>query len=125
MHLGIAKARISGIDNEPTYFDHRCFWKIDIIFKKTSTLLFNHLNNIYMGDNFKEAKKYFENFKNNLKSVGIENGTHLEILFDKDNGRVIAFKNIFSDLWIDTSDKFKAKTFKDLNLSIDSLHIHT
>lgn len=119
----VATARIEGLNEPPYYFDHHCYWVWDIKFSDTSTLLFNNIPFIKVGDTEEEGVAFCNQLKENFKQANIYDGDKVAILFGKDH-RVIAIGCIGQDSWIDVNDKFVNKTFKELNIAIMSLKVH-
>ena len=48
--VNIATARIKGLEKPPYYFDHYCYYAWNIMFEGTSTLFFNNLTFIKVGN---------------------------------------------------------------------------
>lgn len=93
------------------------------MFYDTSTLQFNNLPFIKVGDNEEEAETFCDQLKENFKQAKIHNGDKVAILFET-NGFVRAIGNIGQDLWIDVDNNFLKKTFKDLGIIITSLKVY-
>lgn len=121
--INIATARIEGLTEQPRYFDHRCYYVWSITFSKTSTLKFNHLPLIRVGETEEEGKKICNQFKENFKEAHIHEGDMVAVLFGNDNS-VIAIGKLGEDLWVDATDNFVNKTFGELNIVITSLKVH-
>lgn len=121
--ISIATARISGLDKTAFYSWERCYFAWNIMFFDTSTTLFSNLAFIKVGDNHEEARDFCNQIKNNFKQAYIHDGDKVAVIFDE-HGYVRAIGCIGKDLWIDVDDKFVAKTFKELNIKINSLKVH-
>lgn len=52
--INIATARIKGLKKPPYYFNHLCYYAWDIMFEDTSTLLFDNLTFIKVGNTTEE-----------------------------------------------------------------------
>lgn len=121
--VNIATARIKGLKKPPYYFNHRSYYAWDIMFEDTSTLLFNNIPFIYVGNTEEEAEIFCNQLKENFKEAHIYDGEKVAVIFG-DNGRVLAIGNTGTDEWIDTTDKFIKKTFAELNIIITSLEVY-
>ncbi len=121
--VNIATARIEGLKKSPYYFNHQCYWSWDIIFFDTSTLTFNNLPFIKVGDTEEEGVSFCNQLKENFKQANIYDGDKVAVLFEA-NGDIRAISSIGQDSWIDVTDKFVNKTFKELNIVITSLKVH-
>lgn len=101
--FSIATARIHGLNSNPYFFDHRCYWAYDIWFDESSTMKFTNLPCIKAGNTEKEAKKFWAylNYKFNLLSIS--EGDKVAIIFDK-NGNVRYISAIGENSWIDMCD---------------------
>ena len=121
--INIATARIEGLTNPPYYFDHRCFYAWSITFSDTSTLFFNNLSFIKVGDTEEEGENFCNQLKENFKVAHIHEGDTIAVIFENDCN-VIAIGSLGEDLWIDVTDKFVKKTFEELNIVITSLRVY-
>lgn len=90
--VNIATARIKGLKKPPYYFDHRGYYAWDIMFEDTSTLLFNNIPFIYVGNTEEEAEIFCNQLKENFKEAHIYDGEKVAVIFG-DNGRVLAIGN--------------------------------
>ena len=61
--VNIATARIKGLKNSPYYFEPRCYYAWDIMFEDTSTLFFNNLPFIKVGNTEEEGKVFCNQLK--------------------------------------------------------------
>ena len=120
--VNIATASINGLTKSPYYFEHHCYYAWDIMFEDSSTLSFDNLPFIKVGETKKEAETFCNMIKDNFKKAYIHEGDKVAIIFEKD-GHVIAIGSIGKDMWIDVTDKFVKKTFKELNINITSLKV--
>ena len=121
--INIATARIKGLEDPPYYFESKCYYAWDIMFKDTSTLLFANLPCIKVGNTIEESEIFCNELKENFKKAHIYDGDKVAVIFEKD-GRVLAIGNLGEDAWIDTTDKYVKKTFAELNLVITSLKVY-
>lgn len=121
--INIATARIDGLTKPPYYFEHCCFWAWGIMFSDTPTSEFYNLPFIKVGETEEEARIFCNQIKENFKQAGIYNGDKVVVLFEA-NGSVRAIGSIRRDSWIDVTDKFVKKTFKELNIVITSLKVY-
>jgi hypothetical protein len=121
--INIATARIEGLTKPPYYFDHRCFYAWSITFSDTSTLFFNNLSFIKVGDTEEEGENFCNQLKENFKEAHIHEGDKIAVIFENDCN-VIAIGSLGEDLWIDVTDKFVKKTFEELNIVITSLRVY-
>lgn len=121
--INIATSRIEGLTKPPYYFDHRCFYAWSITFSDTSTLLFNNLPFIRVGDTEEEGEKFCNQLKENFKEAHIYEGNKVAVIF-KNDGNIIAIGSLGADLWIDVTDKYVKKTFEELNIVITSLKVY-
>ena len=120
--IGIASATIKGLDKKPYYFDEKCFWAWNIRFDNAPLFAFNNLCFIYMGETEEEANKSYQEFKGSFTDNHIFEEDTVAIIYDKDG--IVAIGKDCQDCWIHVRDKYKAKTFKELNLSFDSLVVN-
>ena len=121
--VNITTARIEGLEKEPYYFEHKCYWAWDIIFSTPNTFAVKNLTWIKMGDDSKEADKFCNMLKRNFKKANIHEGDKVTLVFET-HGRVIAIGSIAQDKWIDVRDKFAVKRFKDLNIIVKKLKVY-
>ena len=121
--INIATAKIEGLTKPPYYFDHHCYYAWGITFTNTSTLFFNNLPFIRVGNTEEEGEIRCNEIKEVFKQANIHNGSKVAVLFD-DIGEVIAIGKIGKDVWIDVRDNFTKKTFADLNIVITSLKVN-
>jgi len=121
--INIATARIKGLTKPPYYFEHRGFYAWSVTFSDSSTLGFDNLPFIKVGDTKEEGEILCNQLKENFKEAHIHEGDKVAVIFNND-GNVIAIGSIGKDLWIDVTDKFAKKTFKELNIVITSLRVY-
>ncbi len=121
--INIATACIEGLDKQPYCMDHESYYAWSITFSHTSTLGFYNLSNIKAGKTAGEAEKFCNQLKEKFEEANICDGDRVAVIFG-DDGYVLAIGNIGEDLWIDTTDKFVKKTFKELNIIITSLKVY-
>jgi len=121
--LNIATARIEGLTKPPYYFDHRCYYAWSISFSNTSNIFFRNLSFIKAGDTEEEAKTFCNMLKENFNEAHIHEGDKIAVIF-KDDGSIIAIGSLGKDLWIDVTDNFVKKTFKELNIVVTSLKVY-
>ena len=121
--VNITTARIEGLEKQPYYFNHKCYWAWDIIFSDTHTFAVNNLTWIKMGDSEREAIKFCNGLKKKFNKANIYEGNKVALIFENE-GRVIAIGSEGKDKWIDVRDKFKVKSFKDLNIVVTSLKVY-
>lgn len=116
--IGITSATIEGLDKKPYHFKEKCCWAWNLLFSDRPSTFLN-LCAMYMGKNKTEALETYYSFKNTFTDNFIFDGDRVAVIYD-DAGIVAIGKN-GKDSWIDVRDKFKEKTFKELNLIIESL----
>ena len=121
--VSIATARIKGLKKAPYYFEHTGSYVWDIMFENTSTLLFNNLPFIKVGNTEEEGEVFCKQLKENFKEAQIYDGDKVVVIFE-DDGHVLAIGSTGKDLWIDVTDKFVKKTFAELNIAIESLKVY-
>ena len=119
----IATAQIRGLNDSPYYFEHHCFYAWRIIFLKPSTIRIDNLPVIPVGETKEEGEKFCNQLKQNFREALIHEGEKVAVIFE-DDGQVLAIGSLGSNLWIDTRDKFVKKTFKELNININSLKVY-
>jgi len=119
----IATARIKGLTKSPYYLEHHGYFAWDIMFYDTSTLMFDNLPCIEVGNTVEEAVNFCNQLKENFKQGNIHDGDKVAVIF-KENGHVRAIGRIGQDLWVDVDDKFVKKTFEELDIIITSLKVH-
>lgn len=120
--LNIATAKISGMESSPYYFEHKCYWAWGIQFEGCSYFFLPSLPFLKMGDTEDEAQLFCNTVKSNFHSAGIYEESKVVILFSN-NGTVIAIGRVGQDIWIDINDKFRKKTFKELNIKVSTLKV--
>lgn len=114
----IGTGRIYGLREPVYYFDPKCYWAVDIYFKKTTTLFFNHLYYIFAGKTEEEGEKFWNKVKGNFAAANIKERQVVYVLFDQ-RGCVLAIGNMDKKFWIDCNDQFAKKTYDELNLGVD------
>ena len=120
MKVCIGTARINGLTMEPYYFNEKCFWAFDIMLPAI-TGVFGNLPFICLSqDYYGEALENCNKIKKEFKDAGIHDNDKVAVLYNE-RGSVRAIGTIGQDCWIDVDDKFVRKTFKELNIEIDSL----
>lgn len=115
--IGITSATIKGLNDKVYYFDAKCFWAWDITFKDYPLFTFNNMCWLYMGESQQEASKARRKIKKIFDDNGIYDGNRVAIIYDNDG--VVAIGKSHHDCWIHVRDKYKVKTFKELNLAFD------
>ena len=93
------------------------------MFEDTSTLLFDNLTFIKVGNTTEEGEAFCNQLKANFKEAHIYDGDKVVVVFE-DDGHVLAIGKIGEDAWIDTTDKFVRKTFSELHIVITSLKVY-
>ncbi len=121
--LNIATARIKGLKGVPYYFEHKCYFALDIMFYDTSSLGFNNITQIKVGDTRKEGRNFCNQLRDNFGQANIHEKDRIAVIYTP-NGCVKAISRLGQDLWIDVEHGFTVKTFRQLNLRIKSLTIH-
>lgn len=121
--VSIATTRIKGLNRSPYYFKRCDFYAVDILFTESSTLFFDNLPFIKVGDTREEAKTFWSKLRKNFSEAHIYDGDKVAVIFDK-NSHVVAIGNIGEDTWIDVTDEFSKKTFAELNITITSLKVY-
>lgn len=120
----IATAEIKGLDKEPYYFNHHCYWAWSIMFENPSSLLaFRNLPVIYLACEEKEANEVCKQFKKAFEKANIREGDTVALICNT-KGDILAIGRSYSDIWVDVyQDRFTVKTFKELKLNISSLKV--
>ena len=120
----IATAKIKGLEKDPYWFEHHCYWAWSLMFENPSSLLaFRNLPVIYLAYDEKEANEVCRQYKNALKKANIREGDEVALICNT-KGDILAIGRTNSDSWVDVyQDKFKVKTFKELKLNISSLKV--
>lgn len=121
-NLNIATAKIRGLNSSPYYFESKCYWAWEIQWEDCSSCFLSSLPFLKMGDTEDEAQLFCNTVKRNFHSAGIYEGSKIVILFSN-NGTVIAIGRVGQDIWIDINDKFRKKTFKELNIKVSTLKV--
>ena len=121
--IGITQATIHGLSKPVYHLKEKCFWAWNIMFYNHPFFTFGNLAPLYMADNPKDAKNVRNEFLKNFQTLLIHDGDTVGVIYDNDG--VIAICSSYHDQWIHVRDKFKVKTYKDLNLKFDSLIITT
>ena len=121
--IHLALVNIHGLNSEPYYFSHRCFYVWGIMFSNAPVFALNNMPYIKVGDTPDEAKRYCNKIKCNFSKAMINDGDSVAVIFGND-GCARAIGRLGKDLWIDVTDNFSIKTFKQLNVSITSLTVH-
>lgn len=121
--IGIATARINGLNKSPYYFDHRCYYAWSITFSDTSHIFFNNLPFIKVGDTEEEGERTCNRLKENFKEAHIFDGEKVAVIFGNDDN-VLAIGSLGENSWIDVTDKFVKKTFDELNIVVTSLIVY-
>lgn len=120
--IGIVTATIQGLNDGPYYFHSKCFWAWEIDFKNPSNLFVDNIPYIYLHeDSEKEAKKACKKLKANFEKAGIFEGDRIAIITKDSNVKAIG--RLGGKSWIDVENKFVIKTFKELDLQVDSLTV--
>lgn len=117
--IGIACATIKRLNERPYYFDHKCFWVWDILLENQPLFTFDRLYSAYMGDTETEANKAYDTFLKRFNEIGIYNNNKVAVIYDNDG--IVAIGRSCQDTWIHIRDKFTVKTFRELELSFESL----
>lgn len=122
--IGIATATIRGLNDDPYYFDAKCFWAWDIMLENPSNLFgVDNIPFIYLHeDSKKEAIKLCKEIKANFEKAGIFEGKRVALILKGTHAKAIG--SLGGDLWIDTENKFVVKTFKELDLKFDTLTVY-
>ena len=120
----IATAEIKGIDKDPYFFDHHCYYAWSLMFENPSNLMaFLNKPVIYLSHEEEEANKVCAEFKNAFKEANIHEGDRV-VLICNTKGNILAIGATYSDKWVDVyQDKFTVKTFKELKLNVSSLKV--
>lgn len=113
-NFSTATGKILGLNQEPYYFDHHCYWASSITFDDISDLCVKNMSVIRMGDTLEEAKEFWDNIKENFKKAGINNRDKVDIIFNIKTGEPVALGNEATKLWIDVEDKFTLKSYRGL-----------
>ena len=62
-NVNIATAQIEGLAKSPYYFEHHCYYAWDIMFRNSSTLIFNNIPFIKVGDTEEEGNIFCNQIK--------------------------------------------------------------
>lgn len=124
MNIGIATAHMRALSKYPFYFGVRGYYAWSIMFYNTSTFKFHNLPFVKVGDTRQEAEATCQKFKNNFKQAQIFDEEKIAIIFNLDNGDVIAIGKIGANSWIDVRNHFSNKDFNELNIKIDCLTVY-
>ena len=120
MKVCIGIARIKGLNKELYYFKEKCFWAFDIMLPAINGV-FGNLPFICLSqDYYDEALENCNKIKKEFRDAGICENDKVVVLHNE-RGNVRAIGTIGKDCWIDVDDKFVRKTFKELEIEIDSL----
>lgn len=122
-NVSIATARINGLNKSPYYFKEGEFYAVNITFTDSSTLLFDNMPYINVGNTREEANTFWSKMKKNFSDAHIHNYDKVAVIFDK-YFHVVAIGNTGEDVWIDVADRFSKKTFRELNITIRSLKVY-
>ena len=122
-NVNIATTRIKGLEKTPYYFEHHCYYVWDIMFHNSSTLSFNNLPFIIVGNTEEEGNLICNQLNENFREAHINEGDEVAVLFDG-NGCILAIGNIGEDSWVDITDGFDKKTFAELNIVPTSLKVY-
>ena len=123
MKVNIGTARITGLTKPFYYFEHRCCYAWDIMFKDTSTLMFNNIPFIEIGESEGQAKFKHTQILRNFEEAHIHEGERVAVIF-RDDGVVVAIGNLGQNVWIDCFDNFCPKPFGGLHLKVNGLIVH-
>ena len=115
--INVGTGRIKGLTNSPYYFEPFCFYVWSITFSDTSTMMFDNMPYIKVGETEEEANHFCNQIKSNFKKAGISEKDRVSVLYEND-GSVIAIGKKSSDSWIDCTDKFAIKSIEDLGIVI-------
>ena len=121
--MNIGTARIKGLEVSPTVWSERFCFIWNLMFTETSTLLFNNISFIPMGDDEETAMKFYNRVKKNFKRAHINENEKVAIIFDE-GGTVKAVAKTGRNSWIDIEDKFSIKTFQELNIQFNALKVY-
>ena len=124
VEICIARAKITGLNKKPFYFEHRVDWRLNIMFEETSTLLFHNLAFIPMEYSEEEANKTYEKLVSKFKMAEIYNNDEVAVIFNNKDGEVLAIGAHGKDQWIDVKDNFKFKKFSNLNIIPTMLKVY-
>ena len=124
MEICIARAKITGLNEKPFYFEHRVDWRLNIMFEETSTLLFHNVAFIPMGYSEEEANKSYEKLVSKFKMAEIYNNDEVAVIFNNKDGEVLAIGARGKDQWIDVKDNLKLKRFSNLNIIPTMLKVY-
>lgn len=119
--IGITSATITGLKKDVHYFDAKCFWAWDICFEKHPLFTFDNLTFLYMGKTKVEAIETHKNIKSAFDVLNINDKDRVAVIYDAADCHVIAIGKNYHDSWIDVTDHYKIKSFKQLNLEFDNL----
>lgn len=119
--IGITTATILGLKNKPYYIAEKCFWSWDIRFKDYPLFTFCHNMFIYMGETWQEANETKRKIMAIFNKVKISEGSRVSVIYHGSD--VIAIGRPFHDCWVDLTDGYKIKKFKELWLKFDELFV--
>ena len=123
MNINIGTAIITGLTKPFYYFEHRCWYAWDIMFKDPSTLMFNNLPYIKLGESEEQAKFKHAQILRNFKEAHIHEGESVAVIFRND-GFVVAIGKLGQNVWIDCLDNFCPKPFRGLYHRVSGLSVY-
>ena len=123
MNMNIGTARITGLTKPFYYVEHRRCYAWDIMFKDTSTLMFNNIPYIKLDESEGQAKFKHAQILRNFENGNIHEGERVAVIF-RDDGFVVAIGKLGQNVWIDCFDNFRLCPFGALHLKVNGLIIH-
>lgn len=118
--IGIATAEFSGLHKKTKYFSRYDCYACDIVLSNSSSLL----PYIIIGKTEEEAEEFKNRIKKIFKDANIFTKEKFIVMFEQDTNSVLALGAIGKNFWIDVNDRFKTKTFEELNINIASLKVY-
>jgi len=116
--IGITIGKINGLNTKP--FKCNEYWNWDIGFRCETP--FDKILIPHVGISQAEAYATCDEIRKTFTNNSMGEGQKVAVLFSR-NG-IIAVGRNGRDCWIDVTDNFKVKTFKQLNIPISSLTLY-
>lgn len=121
MRFSLATATIFGLDMRPHTRNGVYEWSITFC---RQTVVFDHIDFKYLGNNMEEAEKTCIPIKEQFLKAGIESCESVVVLIDAETSKIRAISKKGSEYWIDVQDKFALKTFDELKINVTSLIVY-
>ncbi len=118
----IATAKIEGVEKEPYWFDHHCYWAWSLRFTEASNIFaFYNKPVITLSKDKDEAWKICDKWKKAFKKADIHEGDTVALICNTKRD-ILAIGSLSRDCWVDVYQNiFTVKKFKDLKINVSSL----